>query len=54
MPIAYVKHPIEKSEVDKIRKQGFKVVDVKFKPEKLEAGDKDFTEKPKHTKKAPK
>ncbi|AUR89743.1 hypothetical protein NVP1132O_07 [Vibrio phage 1.132.O._10N.222.49.F8] len=54
MPIAYVKHPISKEEVTKIRSQGFKVIDVRFKPEKLEDGDKDFTEKPKRKPRAKK
>ena len=39
---AYVKHPVKKA----LNKEGFKVVDIKFKPEKLGKDDK-VVEKPK-------
>ena len=42
MAIAYVEHPVTKEEKRKYNKDGFVVVDVKFKPEKLGEGDKVF------------
>lgn len=46
MAIAYVEHPITQEEKAKYRKDFDKVIDIKFKPEKLAEGDKVF-EKPK-------
>lgn len=46
MKVAYVEHPITKAEKKAFNMEGFKVVDIRFKPEKLEAGDK-VVEKPK-------
>lgn len=46
MAIAYVEHPISVDEKKKYRKDFDKVIDIKFKPEKLAEGDKVF-EKPK-------
>lgn len=46
MAIAYVEHPVTKEEKKKLLKDYDKVVDIKFKPEKLESGDKAI-EKPK-------
>ena len=42
MAIAYVEHPVSKAEKLKYRKDFDKIVDVEFKPEKLESGDKVF------------
>ena len=42
MATAYVEHPVSKDEKKKYMQKGFKVIDVKFKPEKLEDGDKVF------------
>lgn len=48
MAIAYVEHPITKEEKAKYRKDFDKVIDIRFKPEKLADGDKVFTKsKPK-------
>lgn len=44
--IAYVEHPVSKEEKTKLNREGFKVVDLKFKPEKLPEGAK-VIEKPK-------
>jgi len=46
MAIAYVEHPVTKEEKKKLLKEFDKIVDIKFKPEKLESGDKAI-EKPK-------
>lgn len=46
MKIAYVEHPITKEEKANYRKEFDKVLDIKFKPEKLNDGDKEF-KKPK-------
>lgn len=43
---AYVKHPVSKEDKKALNKEGFKVVDIKFKPEKLGKDDK-VVEKPK-------
>lgn len=48
---AYVKHPISKEDKKKLNEQGFKVVDLKFKPEEIEKGDKVIDGKPKRTRK---
>jgi hypothetical protein len=37
---AFVEHPISKAEKQQLNIKGFKVVDVRFKPEKLSDGDK--------------
>jgi hypothetical protein len=39
-PIAYAKHPLAISEKEKLVSEGFKVLDIKFKPEKM--GGKDI------------
>ncbi len=45
-PIAYVEHPITKKEKFDIVSKGFKILDIRCKPEKLPEGAKVF-EKPK-------
>ncbi|MCP3907192.1 MAG: hypothetical protein GY712_04165 [Oceanicoccus sp.] len=50
--IAYVKHPVSKEEVNKIRADGFNVVDLKFKPSSIGKDDKVFDGKPKPKRKA--
>lgn len=50
MAIAYVEHPVGKQEKKDYQKKGFKVVDVRFKPEKLGDGDKVFIKKKPETK----
>lgn len=42
MAIAFVEHPCSTEEKKKYMLKGFKVIDVKFKPQKLEDGDKVF------------
>lgn len=49
--IAYVEHPVSKELKSQLKAEGFKVVDLVFKPEKLEDGDK-VVEKPKAKPKA--
>lgn len=44
--IAFVEHPITFTEKDAIIDKGFKIVDIRFAPEKLPEGAKKF-EKPK-------
>ena len=46
MAKAYVEHPVSKGAKGRAKAAGFKVVDLAFKPEKLEEGDK-VVEKPK-------
>lgn len=43
MAIAYCEHPLTKEEKNNIRREGFKIVDILFKPEKLADGDKIVT-----------
>lgn len=50
MNIAYVQHPITPAEKKAYRKEFDKVLDIKFKPEKLEAGSKVFEKKAKSAK----
>jgi len=38
--IAYVEHPVLKDEVKKLNKEGFRVVDLKFKPKEIGDDDK--------------
>ncbi|AZU97867.1 hypothetical protein [Vibrio phage LP.2] len=45
-PVAFVEHPITDDEKFEITSKGFKIVDLKYKPEKLPEGAKVF-EKPK-------
>jgi len=47
MATAYCEHPVSKEQKKELRSAGFKILDIKFKPEKLDGGDKEF----KHTKK---
>ena len=43
MAIAYVEHPVTTKEKAEYRKKGFeKILDIRYKPEKLEEGDKAF------------
>lgn len=42
--IAYEKHPLSNERFEELRSQGFKVVDIKFKPKDLE--DQKEEEKP--------
>lgn len=51
MAKAYVEHPVSKELKAELKAAGFKVVDLAFKPEKLEEGDK-VVEKPKAKQKA--
>lgn len=44
--IAYVEHPVSTDDKKKLNKDGFKVVDLKFKPDILPEGAK-VVEKPK-------
>ena len=44
---AYVKHPITKEEAQKIRSEGFMIIDLKFKPESIADGDIVVDGKPK-------
>ena len=43
----YVSHPVSKDLKADIRKQGYTVVDIRFKPDTLQDGDKVHGEKPK-------
>lgn len=45
MAIAYVQHPVTKDEKAKYLKDFDKILDIKFKPKKLEEGDKVFEKK---------
>lgn len=45
-PIAFVEHPITEDEKFDIVSKGFRIVDIRFAPEKLPEGAKKF-EKPK-------
>ncbi len=45
--VAYVKHPLSKVEAEKIRAEGFRILDLKFKPETISKGDKVIDGKPK-------
>lgn len=46
MNVAYCEHPVSREDKLKLRKSGFKVIDIKFAPEKLSKGDK-LVKKPK-------
>jgi len=46
MSIAYVEHPVSKAQKAELKQKGFKILDIQFKPDELEKGDKVF-EKPK-------
>lgn len=39
-PVAFVEHPLTADEKFEITSKGFKIVDIKFTPEKLSEGDK--------------
>lgn len=43
----YVKHPVCNGVVEKIQAQGYKIVDIRFKPDELPDGDKVYEDKPK-------
>jgi len=47
MATAYCQHPVSKEAKAKLRSDGFKIVDIAYKPKKLEEGDKEV----KHDKK---
>ena len=49
--IAYVEHPVSKELKTELKTSGFKILDLSFKPEQLEDGDK-VVEKPKAKQKA--
>lgn len=51
MKTAYVKHPVSREEIAKIRAEGFTIVDLEFKPEELQSGDKVFGVKKRRAKK---
>jgi hypothetical protein len=42
--IAYAKHPLSKADRLMLRKDGYKIIDLRFKPETLGEGDKIFPE----------
>ena len=44
--VAFVEHPVSKDEKHALNREGYKVVDIKFKPAKLPDGAK-VVEKPK-------
>ena len=46
MSIAYVEHPVSKTEKAEYRKKFDKIIDIQFAPKELEKGDKKFA-KPK-------
>ena len=50
MKVAYIDHPCEKSQKDKLVAEGYKVVDSRFKPAELKEGDIYASEKKKATK----
>ncbi len=39
MAIAYAKHPLSREDAQKLRDDGFDILDLKFKPKTLEKGD---------------
>lgn len=41
MAIAYCQHPVSKEEKAKLRSGGFKIIDIAYKPAKMEEGDKE-------------
>lgn len=45
--IMYVSHPVTPELKADIRKQGYKIVDVRFKPDELPDGDKVYEDRPK-------
>lgn len=45
--IMYVSHPVSPELKASIRKQGFRIVDIRFKPEVLPDGHKVYEDKPK-------
>ena len=45
-PVAFCEHPLTADEKFELTSAGFKIVDIKFMPEKLNEGDKAF-KKPK-------
>lgn len=45
--IAYEKHPLSNERFEELRSQGFKVVDIRFKPEVLPDGHEVYEDKPK-------
>jgi len=45
-PVAFCEHPLTADEKFELTSAGFKIVDIKFMPEKLSEGDKAF-KKPK-------
>lgn len=53
MKTAYIKHPASKDDLQKATYEGYRVLDLKFKPEKI--GDNDIVigaEKPKRKRKS--
>lgn len=40
--IAFVEHPVSDDQKDEITSKGFKIVDVRYKPEKLPEGAEVF------------
>lgn len=46
--IAYAKHPLAKDDADKLIAEGFKIIDIKFKPDVIGEDDTVFP-KPKKT-----
>jgi len=40
--IAYAKHPLSQVDKARLKKDGYKILDIRFKPETLEKGDKIF------------
>ena len=52
MKTAYIKHPVSMDDFNKAASEGYRVLDLKFKPETLNEGDIVIgEEKPKRTRK---
>lgn len=46
MKVKYIKHPVSPEEKEKIRSQGFKIIDAKFAPEGEKTTGKRAPKKP--------
>ena len=45
--IAYVKHPVTPAQKEELNGQGFRIVDLRYKPEEIAKGDKVVDDKKK-------